>query len=133
MRAKYVGKRKAEEELGESGHQSPQIASDEIHRGSANESLEERTMRQKEERERLLRELEEDDNLGDIGSPKLGEASLGVAKNKDTQKRGYSSAKKASSFPLQFPDRVDYNSLSPIEVLEAFESSVLRSIKEGRS
>jgi DnaJ family protein C protein 17 len=126
MRAKYVGKRKEEEEHAKEDHRAQELATDDVHRGSMDESLEERRMRQAVERERLLRELEEDDNTGDLdSSSKLRKnTSGGVKNNKEKRERSNRSSTKVSNFPLEFPNSADWNALSSIEALQKFESQV---------
>lgn len=130
MRAKYVGKRKEEEEHAKEDHQAQELATDDVHRGSMDESLEERRMRQAVERERLLRELEEDDNKRDEdSSSKLRKnTSGGVKNNKEKRERSNRLSTMVSNFPLEFPNSVDYNALSYIEALQKFESHVFGSL-----
>ena len=132
MRAKYVGKRKEEEESANHDDQEEELAaSDKGRNGSATESLEERRMRQAEERERLLRELEENENGQDTShsSSKLRRNTYGSDQdNKGANERSYKSSKKISDFPLPFPNTVDYNALSPLEALEKFESQVFGTL-----
>lgn len=118
MRAKYVGKRKDEEESMKEDEQSEEVTSNNIDQGLANESLEERRMRQAEERERLLRELEEEE-LNTSSKVKQN----GGEEHKGAKKRS-SKSSKSSSFSLQFPDSAEYKGLSSLEALEKFESQL---------
>ena len=129
MRARYVGKRKDEEDSN-TEKQVEKSATEGVHHGLVNESLEERRMRQAVERERLLRELEkEDDDEDKKSSSKSRHGTEGIAKkNKESKKRRHGSSKKESLFPLQFPDSVDYKDLLPINALEKFESYVLKNL-----
>jgi DnaJ family protein C protein 17 len=132
MRAKYVGRRKEEEE--ERAEQQVDHRSSQQHADTdMNESLEDRRMRQAIERERLLRQLEEDDNdemeKGNSSSAKdkMGkDTTLGGSIKK--KKKRLSSKHVSSIFPLPLPDAdtdIIYNDLSPIEALEKFEGFVL--------
>ena len=140
MRAKYVGRRKEEEEE-RAEHQAQKQAD---HRSSQhtdtdmNESLEDRRMRQAVERDRLLRQLEEDEdddsNEKEGNSPKImGKDTLGGIKKK--KKRLSSKQQVSSIFPLPLPDAdtdIIYNDLSPIEALEKFEGFVLGNTVSSR-
>jgi len=142
MRAKYVGRRKEEEEDGERSEQQDHPAQQQqtttataadnnnnLHRGPANESLEDRRMRQAVERERMMRQLEEEqEEEGNGSSSKRGKDALGSTKKKkqtQQQQRSHGSSKKISIFPLPLPDDDNYNGLSPFEALEKFEAFVL--------
>jgi DnaJ family protein C protein 17 len=121
MRAKYVGRRKDdEEEMMEMEEETDDKQSATQHIGRSGESLETRRLRQAEERERLLREMEEEESGGGKTkndkklSPTLSKASRGGASN--------------SKFPLPLPDSGEYEGLSPLEALEKFEEEVLRNI-----
>jgi len=133
MRAKFVGRRKEEEEVREEQeyHQvQQQPADDNVHRGPVSESLEDRRMRQAVERERLLRQLEEEEEEGNDSSSKTGKNTSSDAKKKKYMQRrdhNISSSKKISIFPLLLPDTDDYNGLSPLAALEKFEGFVLGS------
>ncbi len=127
MRAKYTGKRKDEEEsMKEEEQEVEEVTSNSIDQGLANESLEERRLRQAEERERLLRELEEkEEGLSNSSSSKVrGNAG---EDNKGPTKRSKKSSK-GSNFPLQFPDSAEYRGLSSLEALETFESQVFGNL-----
>jgi DnaJ family protein C protein 17 len=137
MRAKYVGRRKEEEEeraehqaQKQVDHRSSQHADTDM-----NESLEDRRMRQAVERERLLLQLEEDDDNDEKegnSAKKMGEDTLGGIKKK---KRLSSKQQLSSIFPLPLPDAdadIIYNDLSPIEALEKFEGFVLGNTVSSR-
>ena len=131
MRAKYVGKHKEEEERVEQDHPAQHYADINLTRGPVNESLEDRIMRQAEEREQLLRQLEEEED--NISSAKTGTDILeGASKKSEARRRSHVfSSKKTSIFPLQFPDTEEYDGLSPLKLLEKFEANILGSLFSG--
>lgn len=124
MRAKYVGKRREEEEemlerrRAVQEHPSSEGASTTVHRGPAHESLEDRRLRQAVERERLARQLEEEE--GRRGSATSNKEPKIFEKERTRAKK--------SLFPLPLPDTDGYDGLSPLEVLEKFERTVLGSM-----
>ena len=122
MRAKYVGKRKDEEESMKEDEQAEEVTSNNIDKGLANESLEERRMRQAEERERLLRELEEKEEEMNTSSSSKVKQNAGE-EHKEAKKRS-SKSSKTSSFSLQFPDSAEYTGLTSLEALEKFEAQL---------
>ena len=86
---------------------------------SQHESLEDRRMRQAVERERLLRQLEEEEDI-----------SGGIKMKTKTEHRKRS-PKKLFTFPLPLPDTDNCCDISPLEALENFERVVLGSTMSG--
>lgn len=127
MRAKYTGKRKDEEESVKEEEQVEEVTSNSIDQGFANESLEERRLRQAEERERLLRELEEQEEGPRGSSSSTVRGNTGDDNNKGT-KRSKTKSSNGSNFPLQFPDSAEYRGLSSLEALETFESQIFGTL-----
>lgn len=125
MRAKFVGSRKnreEEEEEEDENEQMPETLSSRIPSGSRHmESLDGRRIRQAEERERLLRELQEDD--GEIGDEKKEQGE------DESHKAGLASKKNRRRstvhFPLPFPDSEDLVALSPFDKLRKMEEHIL--------
>jgi hypothetical protein len=122
MRAKFVGKRKDEEEerMEQQEEEQGQEAELERHKQqshrSSGESLESRRLRQAEERERLLREMEEDEHVG------------GKVPDEKKKKSTKASMGRKSKFPLPLPESEKYQNLSPLDILENFEDEVLRNL-----
>ncbi len=136
MRAKFVGKRKEEEESANHDDQEEQLATDKVHQESVTESMEERRMRQAEERERLLRELEEDETeqaTSHCASESKRNTYTSDHKKKEANQSSYKSSKTKSDFPVQFPKNSDYSDLMPIEALEKFESQVFGTLMKDES
>jgi len=124
MRAKYVGRRKKEEEeKAERLAQQDDKYRGDARRGPVNESLEDRRMRQVVERERLLRQLEEDEGEeGNNSLSKSGNYTFGSIKKKKEMHNRNRSSKKESNFPLHI-----HTDLLPIEALEKYEGLILGS------
>jgi hypothetical protein len=122
MRAAYVGKRKEREEEREANLDVAALP-DRTERARDGENVEDWKLRQAAARERLSRELEEED---------VGNGASGVdADDKRTKARKPSSSKGTSSnpFPPPFPSTDDYkNLLSPLEKLQHGESLLLKGI-----
>jgi DnaJ family protein C protein 17 len=118
MRAKYVGKSNEEEVDGTDQVEEMETRPSSVKRKEESErsieSLETRKMRQAEEREALLREMEEAEDDG------------AEIKEKKRSKKQYLSRK--SKFPLALPDSEAYEGLSSVEVLEKIEDAVLGKI-----
>lgn len=120
MRAKYVGKRKEEEdEREEHDYHAQNNPCSDASRGPVNETLEDRRVRQAAEREQLLRQLEEED------SPQTKSYSTAPCDESDTIRQRHESSKTTSIFPLPLPSIDEYIGISPFDAVEKFEVSVL--------
>jgi DnaJ family protein C protein 17 len=114
MRATYVGKRKDREEEIEANVDEPPSSS---LPGRDAEDITDWKLRQAAERERLLRELEEEDE---------GNRASG---NTSSKRKARKSPKGSSNpFPPPFPSTADYQNLSPLEKLEHAEFLLLKGI-----
>lgn len=109
MRATFVGKKRQEyeEEMYQREEEKAPIAS--ISKRQDTEGLEERKHRQAAERERLAREME----MEDAGHGGMDRKNEPVTKQK-----------KSRPFPLEFDVSLDGTSLTPLQKLEQFETTV---------
>jgi DnaJ family protein C protein 17 len=118
MRAAYVGKRKEREEEREANADVPPPIRTE--RARDGENVNDWKLRQAAARERLSRELEEED---------VGKVASGDTDDKRTKPRKPTNSKGTSnSFPPSFPSTDDYKNLSPLEKLQHAESLLLKGI-----
>lgn len=116
MRAKFVGKRKEREEEQAEARESADLPSQNA--GRDGESLNDRRVRQAAERERLLRQMEEEDD-----SPgKEGSSGTSPSRARPSQVAPSSSRR---PFPLPFPEGRDAHGLKPIQKLEKLEREIL--------
>ena len=130
LRAKYVGKRRREEEQTKDVNEVEEVVADTAHPERTNESLEQRRLRQAAEREQLLRELERKDAEGDMNRSsgfQKGSSDSG-GRNKHPRHRSSGQAKIVSNFPLELPEKVYNHAFSSIEALEKFESLVFQGL-----
>jgi DnaJ family protein C protein 17 len=115
MRATYVGKRKEREEESEANADAPPPIPTE--RGRDGENVNDWKLRQAADRERLSRELEEEDT------------GKGAAVDTDKRQKARKPSQGTSqSFPPPFPSTDDYKNLSPLEKLQHAESLLLKGI-----
>jgi curved DNA-binding protein CbpA len=109
MRAKFVGSRKEEEEQ----RNEPDQSINKLRRDT--ESLNDRRLRQRGEREELLRQMEQEEESGDQIPQRKTQAS--------------SSKKKAMLFPLSFPtSAMKSDSNHYLTELEKYETKILSSL-----
>lgn len=137
MRAKYVGKRKEEEEEKAERHAQQQVEGKMRGRhGDAtghnvNESLADRRMRQAMERESVVRKIEEDEKSNSDPKEAINVSEVGEKGSFDDDINSNKKKARSSIFPLPLPDvsknKKDMtNRVSlPIKVLEYFEKIVL--------
>jgi DnaJ family protein C protein 17 len=117
MRAAYVGKRKEREEETEAKADVPPPIRTE--RARDGENVEDWKLRQAAARERLSRELEEEDVTGKGAS----------AIETDQRAKARTPSKGTSNpFPPPFPSADDYKDLSPMEKLQQAESLLMKGI-----
>jgi DnaJ family protein C protein 17 len=115
MRATYVGKRKEREEENEANADVPPPIPTE--RGRDGENVNDWKLRQAADRERMSRELEEEDT------------GKGASVDTDRRAKARKPSKGTShSFPPPFPSTDDYKTLSPLEKLQHAESLLLKGI-----
>jgi DnaJ family protein C protein 17 len=113
MRATYVGKRKEREEENEANVNVPPPIRTE--QGRDGENVNDWKLRQAAERERLLRELEEEDT------------GKGAAVDTDKRQKARKPSKgRSNPFPPPFPSTDEYKNLSPLEKLQHAESILLK-------
>jgi DnaJ family protein C protein 17 len=129
MRATFVGRKKHQESLpgdlmGEDDDSSL------VRSGQHSENPEERKLRQAAERERLMRQMEVEENGGDESfqrvyeSPKQSSEGLGTSKARTVQH--------VSSFPPDFPSS-ERKSMLPFELLEKYENLLFDRIDKLKS
>ena len=114
MRATFVGRRKVDDTL--SGNHEVVDDSRTTRRGGG-ESLEERKLRQAAERERLMRQMEAED---EGGASKHYQQSVPLTSKQTAQEK----LSPSSLFPPHFPDIPGDKHLSPFGLLEKYEKDV---------
>lgn len=118
MRATFVGRRKVDDTL--YGNQEVVDDGPSSRRGG-DENLEDRKLRQAAERERLMRQMELEDQGEGKGSETNQRTVPMAAKNPVREKL-------SSLFPPDFPDIPDNKNLSPFELLEKYEKEIFGRI-----
>ncbi|KAL7490849.1 hypothetical protein ACHAWT_000369 [Skeletonema menzelii] len=117
MRATFVGRRKIDDTL----HGNQEVIDDGLKsRRGDDENLEDRKMRQAAERERLMRQMELEDEGQEGASDTYQRTEPLTAKQ--TQE------KLSSLFPPAFPDIPENKNLSPFEMLEKYEKEIFGRI-----
>ncbi len=120
MRATFVGRRKVDDTL--HGNQEAVDEGGKSRRGG-DENLEDRKLRQAAERERLMRQMELEDE-GDGGESKMYQRSVPLAAKQSAPE------KLSSLFPPAFPDIPENKNLTPFELLEKYEKEIFGRIDD---
>lgn len=136
MRAKFVGARKErEEELElkrEREQEEAELRAEKRRRtaGRENETLEERRLRQKGEREALLRQMEQEEAEGgnDGTSDKGTIGSESRAARKQTSRNEDDTTRQTIPVPLEFPKEFIGSGKTPLQILEEMERRILKDI-----
>lgn len=118
MRATFVGRRKVDDTL--YGNQEVVDDGPSSRRGG-DENLEDRKLRQAAERERLMRQMELEDQGKGRGSETYQRTVPMTAKQPAREKL-------SSLFPPAFPDIPENKNLSPFELLEKYEKEIFGRI-----
>lgn len=117
MRATFVGRRKIDDSL----NANQEEVDDCPPRRQYDENLEDRKLRQAAERERLMRQMEQEDADGGEGSrAHLRSQPLAAT---------HPAREKFSSFPPPFPDESENKNLLPYELLEKYERDIFSRIE----
>lgn len=137
MRAKFVGARKEQEEelelQREREREEAELRAQKRQRSSGreNETLEDRRLRQKGEREALLRQMEQEEEQGGDGANGTNGTGSRVAREHATSASlGRNDEKDATprptiSFPLEFPKEFLGSGKTPRQILEEMERRIL--------
>jgi DnaJ family protein C protein 17 len=138
MRAKFLGKRKEQEELRDEELLMEKRRKDEPQTNTTlrnEENLTDRRLRQAVEREELLRQMEADDAAETSGETTSStRAAAAAAAARQPQKERIPSKKARSvPFPVPFPETEEFQNLTPIQKLEKFEQIVLGGLLAGES
>lgn len=121
MRATFVGRRKVDDSL--YGNQEATVDDGPTsRRGGDKNNLDERKLRQAAERERLMRQMELEDE-GEGASDAYQRSEPCAAKQPAREKLSSSSL-----FPPSFPDIPENKNLSPFELLEKYEREIFGRI-----
>ena len=121
MRAKFVGKRKDREEEEVDARESVDVSPKSSARDG--ESLNDRRLRQAAEREKLLRQMEEEEiTTGEKGSSATG------ATPPAAQPARVAKPSNRRPFPIPFPETKELQNLKPIQKLETFEREILGNL-----
>ena len=111
MRASFVGRKLEKEQAGEQERAEAKVRS--RREGRDREDVGDWKLRRAAERERILREMERQED----GGPEDGGYTPAPTKRKRT-----------GPFPPSFPDSNEYKHLSPLEKLEKAEGSILKDV-----
>mmetsp|Transcript_33436 Transcript_33436/g.73721 ORF Transcript_33436/g.73721 Transcript_33436/m.73721 type:complete len:404 (+) Transcript_33436:156-1367(+) len=137
MRASLVGKRKEEERSRPVASSSQSASSSAAYRDSQSrdaESVEERKIRQAAERERILRQMEIEEEGGDGGDGDIGTNTVPSHYQQQQQHKRNELSKpswsRAEEYPPQFPITSEDKDLTPIQRLDRMEASVLGNLLE---
>ncbi|KAL3938281.1 MAG: hypothetical protein SGBAC_006783 [Bacillariaceae sp.] len=134
MRAKFVGSRKElEEQLELQKEKEDEEAVSKAQKrkrtaGREDETMEERRLRQKGEREALLRQMEQEEAAGG------GDAASGKARNENSGRAARSNAtshetsRETIPFPFEFPKELLETGKMPLQMLEEMERKILGDI-----
>lgn len=126
MRATFVGRRKHQENINEPEVDDAPAAT----RGRQDdETLEERKLRQAAERERLMRQMELEEEGGDAS---LQQQNLFPSRPTKGSESEDGSARKKSTFPPDFPTR-EKETVPPYELLEKYEKLLFDRIDKLKS
>ncbi len=121
MRATFVGRRKVDDTL--HGSHDDVVDDGPTSRRGGSENLDERKLRQAAERERLMRQMELEDE-GEGGASEVYQRSKPLPSKQPPAREKLSS----SLFPPSFPDIPENKNLSPFELLEKYEREIFGRI-----
>lgn len=119
MRATFVGRRKVDDSVrGETEEDVP------LRNSQNKENLEERNLRQAAERERLMRQMEMEENGGDADDDRTPSQKQTTSKSASNDRWGKQVEQRKSLFPPNFPSAPENEGLAPFDLLEKYEKII---------